>query len=275
MRSFRAMKALCAAFAMAAVLLVQGCLKTTQVYTIYPDGSGKCDVQMTFLGQMAAMIKMSGGMPDQETGQTKDPKEMIKESLKGKVYWDKLEAKDDVEGAYTITGVAYFEKLSDLSELEAKFEKTAEGYTFHLKQSNDDMAGIPGMDGEGGAEGPEAEQQKAMMKAMMAGFEMKIGVRMPGPVTKIEGFGKQEGRDATFLLSEADLMKMMDTKQKPPTQFTALCGADAEGVAAEHETFKKRLAELKAAAPAEEKKPEGEKAPEGEKKAEPKKDGDF
>src|SRR6185503_7519834 len=52
--------------AKAAVVVVAlstaGCLKSDDTITIYPDGSGKIDTKMTFIGLMAQMIKMGGNM---------------------------------------------------------------------------------------------------------------------------------------------------------------------------------------------------------------------
>lgn len=232
-------------------LALTGCLRSMQTYTIYPDGSGKAEVKITLLGMMAQAAKMAkqqGGMEGQQ-----DPLDQIKESLSGKVWWKDLEAKEGEAGTYVLSGTAYFD---DVSEVELKdgsiqFAPEGDGYKLTIQQEAD-MPGGMGGEGEGTPEQQaQAEQMKAMIKGMLAGFEMSINVKLPGDVTAMDGFAEKEGRKAWIKIDEQALIKMIDANEKPPETMVATCGA-AGDIQAEWDAFKKELAEAKAGAPAEE-----------------------
>jgi len=279
------------ATAFAATVSLSGCLKMTQSYTLYPDGSGKCDVKMTFMGMMANMMKMAKQMGPDAMGpggeKPEDPRDAVKNALKGKVYWDTIEEKDTEAETYTITGTGYFENVADvvLEDGPINFGPDGDGFKFSMKQKGDLGEGMPGMPGmPGGEEGqdpnsPEAQQMKAMMKGMMAGFEVKISVQLPGAVKAVEGFSGQEGRVAFFKIGEEEFGKIMDKQLKLPELLTATSGPADAGLQAEWDAFKTKLAEVKAkslAAQAEAEKKaaeeakkaeeEAKKAPEGEQK---------
>ncbi|MFC1705581.1 hypothetical protein ACFL59_02020 [Planctomycetota bacterium] len=263
------------AFALTAALSTSGCIKTLQNFTIYPDGSGKCEIKMTFLGMMAQMMKMGGemgGMTGPDGQQMQDPKQAVKEALKGKVYWDTIEGKETEAETYTITGTGYFDNVTDLDldDGSISFGPDGDGFKFSMTQKSklgEGMPGLPpGLGGEGDVDpkSPQAEQMKTMAKAMLAGFEMKVNVRLPGEIMTIEGFGAHEGRAATFRLGEDQLHKMIDQDEKPPEVLTAVSGPAGEGLQAEWDGFKEKLAEVKKAQEeADKAEAEGEKKDEG------------
>ena len=266
---------------LAAALSLTGCLKSDETITLYPDGSGKIQLKTTLLGMMAQMAKM-GGMPGEE-GQgggagKADPFKAIKDGFGGKVYWANLKAEDGPNGEYMLSGTGYFENVNDVQRKNGKisFQKdpAGEGHLFELAgEMPNELSGGPG------ADGPEAEQQKQMqemMKGMLAGFDMKVTVVMPGAVKTAEGMKPTEGRNAVFALTEKDVLAIMDKKMTPPKEMKVTSGAPGS-LDTEIAAFKEELAKAKAAS-AEGAKPapaapkgEGEKkAPEGDKGGEKK-----
>ncbi|RME74668.1 MAG: hypothetical protein D6776_04765 [Planctomycetota bacterium] len=244
---------------LAVATALTGCIKSKQYWTIYPDGSGKVEIENTLMGMMAQMAKMGGQMgPD--AGEAQDPYQMIKESVKGKVYWSDFEAKDGPNGEYVLKGTAYFENINDVStgddeDSKLVWKKNDDG-SFSLVMQNDEategLPGMPGM-GEGGEpsspeEKAQQEQMKAMMMGMLAGFEVKIAFTGPGEVTDMKGFQTKDGRTVAFTLTEDDVKALMNKEKTPPKQLSATFAAPGEGLAAEFEAFKKALAEAKAKA---------------------------
>lgn len=226
-------------------VVATGCLRISQMFTIYPDGSGKAEIKVTLMGMMAAQAIGAAGQGGQ------DPADQIREMVKGKVFWKDLQAGPGDAGTFVMSGTGYFEDIADV-ELEQgglTFVKTEDG-GYKLEISGGDMAGgIPGMPG-GGMDGMPDEQKAQMkqrLKGLLAGFEVKMGFTLPGTVTAIEGFTDHEARSAYFRLDEEAVGKIMDEETKPPSGMMAISGGDAEGLAAEWEAFKKELAEAKAA----------------------------
>jgi hypothetical protein len=273
--------------ALVAALATAGCLKSDETITIYPDGSGKIQLKTTLTGMMAQMAKMGaqGGMQGMggPGGEAPDPFKTIKDSLGGQVYWANLESKDGPAGEFMLSGTGYFEDINKVERKNGKisFSKatTGEGYELHVEGDTDQLKNGPlggmGGDGDDANKTPEQKQQeemaKQMAKSMMAGFDMKLSVIMPGAVTAAEGMTPGEGRKAVFALGEKELIEIMDGKRQPPKAMKVSCGAADPAVDGEMATFKKELAEAKAAAEKEKaagaaKKPEAEKKPAGEKK---------
>jgi hypothetical protein len=247
--------------AKAAVIVVAlstaGCLKSDDTITIYPDGSGKIDTKMTFIGMMAQMIKMGGNMqpPGGEGGapEKADPFTPLKKNFDGSVYWKNLKAEDGAEGQYTLSGQGYFEDVNKIKKEQGQvsFKKNEDGSTTFAMKS-DDLNGPMGGGKDGKELSPEQEQmQKQMMesmKPMLAGLDMKVTVVMPGAVKNAAGFKASEGRKAIFSMDEKTLLAIMDKKQEPPKELSITAGpADEKTIADEMASFKKELAEAKVA----------------------------
>lgn len=248
--------------ALVGVLAIAGCFKSDQTITVYPDGSGKIQAKATVLGMMAQMIKMGGGPggpgggPD---GEKADPFDILKQNTGDKVYWTNLKAEDGPAGEYILSGVGYFEDMNQIvtkeGEKNMSFKKEGDGYVFEMKGQFDELSkGMPGGDApEGGKMSPEQEQQQKqmleMMKGMMAGFDMKMRVVMPGTVKSAIGLKAGEGREASFALGEKEILAIMDKKQEPPKEMRVVSGpADDKALEAEIATFKKELADAKVVA---------------------------
>ncbi|GIW72022.1 MAG: hypothetical protein KatS3mg102_1564 [Planctomycetota bacterium] len=258
-------------FVPAVLALASGCIKAKQHWTVYPDGSGKVEIENTLMGMMAQMVKMGAQMA-QQGGEGADPFEMIKDSVKGEVYWTDLQARDGPDGSYILSGTAYFTDISKVATGEQQsgieFRKNDDGsFTLTFKQDKSAMQGLPGMSAEGEDEqSPEEkaqqEQMKAMMMGMLAGFEMQIAVTMPGAVSSVEGFGHTDGRSASFTIGEEQVKKYMAKQASPPDKLVVTSAAPGPELEAEFAAFQKALAKAKAEAEAARPAEQGEQQPE-------------
>lgn len=265
--------------AVAATVALSGCVKTDQIFTLYPDGSGKVELKAILQGQIAMVFQML--MQQQGTDNIET---IVKQSfrLDGIAGWKDLKAEPNDDGTFTVTGTAYFEDINKVK---------SEGTRLEFKR----IGGAPA-DGGGdtqpreGAEGYEVtvgqrsldrmpqemppeqrEQILGMARGMLAGFETKTVVVMPGLVKEAEHC-KVDGRKATHTLVEEDVIRAIEEGKRPaPTRVVS--GPAVPEVAAEHEAFKKELAEVKAAAAAQGKGGPEPKKSGPEKKPEPKKGG--
>ncbi|HVY61888.1 MAG TPA: hypothetical protein VHF22_09555 [Planctomycetota bacterium] len=266
-------------FATQAVVLValaasSGCLKSDETITVYPDGSGKIQMKTTLLGMMAQMVKaggmggmggMGGGPGGRRGGQQpQDPIDMIKKDFKN-VYWTDLKSEDGPSGELILSGTAYFDDVNRVGTGEQKIsfkkDEAGDGHKLDLMLSNrlqDQLKqGMGGDDDGGGKQTPEQEQMakqaKEMVKAMLAGFDVKVKVVMPGAVKSADGMkATGEGsREALFALGEKDVEAMMDKKQEAPkSEMHIVSAAPDAALDKEIEAFKKELAAAKEAAAA-------------------------
>jgi hypothetical protein len=247
-------------------LALAGCIKSEQTFTIYPDGSGKVEINQTLMGMMASMMKGEnpmGGDEDGAPGKKPDPFEMIRKGVGGKVYWTNLKTSDGPNGEFTISGTGYFENVNDIKPEKGTltFTKADDGGSiFEMTQEMPDElkgGGFPGMAPARPGEKPTPEeeaqrkQMMEMMKGMLAGFEARITVVMPGAVKSAEGMKPADGRKAEFKMTEQDMVGMMDSQKLDsiPTRFKVVSAAPS-GIDAEFEAFKKDLAAAKEASKA-------------------------
>jgi hypothetical protein len=228
------------ALLVAGIGLATGCMKTEQRFTMYPDGSGKMAMKQTIFKDMAAMVKSQA----QEGGKPFDPASMLKDGMPGKVYWSNVKAVDNADGSLTITGTGYFENVSDLKPEKGtiSFAKDGDGYVFEMTQPMPDE--FKAQPGETADQKNQREQGMAMMKGMMAGFEMTMGVTMPGAIKASEGMEKKDDRNAEYKMTDKDLTDIMDQKKQPVSKMRVTCGASTAD--AEMAAFKKELEAAKA-----------------------------
>jgi len=143
-----------------------GCLKSNQTYTIYPDGSGKAEIRMSFLGMFGQMAKSGGQMGEQE-GPRPDPFDQVRKTMDGKVYWSNLHTEDGDDGSWTIAGTAYFEDVNQLKPKQGNisFKKNEDGgNTFEMVTESDEMKQLAG--GDDSKKTPEQKQQEEATRAM-------------------------------------------------------------------------------------------------------------
>jgi hypothetical protein len=259
-------------------IALSGCIKSEQTFTIYPDGSGKVEARQIVLGMMAQMLRAGGGMPGMEGAERhggprmpQNPYDLLKKGVRGKVYWTDLKTEDGPSGEMIVSGTAYFENVNELRPENGSlaFEKTADGgFVFSMSQEIPErmkrsLSGLEGQKGEKPTPEEEAQRQQmvAMMKAMIAGFEMKISVVMPGEVKSAEGLSSTEGRRASLALGEQDVFDIMEKKKEPPSSLKVVSGP-ASASEKEVTEFKKALAAAKEQAEKESAKGEAPKKPE-------------
>jgi hypothetical protein len=274
-----------------AVIALSGCLKAEQVFTIYPDGSGKVEIKQTLFGpaamglraQMQGQGRGPGGGGDRPGRGPRDIADVLKRSMRGKVYWANLETGDGEMGEIVLSGSGYFENIADIKSDIVNLTFAPDeggGHVLSLSAQIPDrfkrqLAGLTGM-GRGGAPlTPEEEQRKAMLKPMLAGFDLTFVVIVPGEIKSSEGPATTEGRKATLRIGEDQVETFADLSKAPPAM--KIVSGPSTVTAEEIAAFKKELEAAKAAALAEEEpakpaaeqpKPalEGGKKPEDEKR---------
>ena len=226
-----------------------GCLKLKQEFLVMPDGSGK----MTMTIAMKADPNLPGGKGMSAADMMAEDPEKMNKGMPGVVAVTR--PKEEKKDGWTyITFSAYFDDVNKMSMkqgdqedaptmLDAKFAKQGDGYVFELmgKGAGDAAKQLGGDDAP-----PEAKAQiEAMLKEMLAGFEMKFGVKLPGAVTEVTGFTVKEGREASFAISDKDLAKPGDMKKlENAKSMKAVCGA-SQISAADEAAWKAEVAKAK------------------------------
>jgi hypothetical protein len=229
-----------------------GCLKFKQEFVLMPDGSGKMVMTIAMKPPEGAPAGEGGGLTLNEM-MSEDPDKMAKE-MPGIVAMTR--PKEEKKDGWTyLTFAAYFEDFNKVAVkqgegddaqtmFDGKFTKQGDGYVFELfGKGAGDATGL--LAGQEDAPPEGKAQLEAMMKQMLAGFEMKFGVKMPGAVKEISGFTVKNGRDASFTLSEKDLSKPADMKKMETLKsMKAVCGASTL-TAAEQDAWKAEVAKAK------------------------------
>ncbi len=268
--------------AVAAMIALSGCVKTDQIFTLYPDGSGKVELKTILQGQLAMVFQML--MQQQGTDNIET---IVKQSfrLDGIAGWKDLKAEPNDDGTFTVTGTAYFEDINKVKSEGTRLEFKRIGGA--PAAGGDDTRPRAGGDGAEGYEvtvgqksldrmpqemSPEQRDQiLGMARGMLAGFETRTVVLMPGLV-KEAAHCTIDGRKATHVLTEEDVIQAIEDGKRPaPTRV--VCGPAVADVEKEHAAFLKELAEVKAASAAQGGKPAEPKKGGPEKKPEPKKGG--
>ena len=118
---------------MAASVVAAGCVKSAQTYTVYPDGSGKVEIQMTLMGQAAMMAQGQMGQGGQ------NPADQIRKELQGKVYWTDLTAGPGPAGSFELKGTGYFEDVTQVAPKDGSlvFQAEGDGHKIVLTQKMD------------------------------------------------------------------------------------------------------------------------------------------
>lgn len=211
-----------------------GCLKLKQDFTLMPDGSGKMTFTISTKANPAAPGGEEGGGLTLAEMMSEDPDKMAKE-MPGIVALTR--PKEEKKDGWTqLTFEAYFDDFNKVAlkqgegddaqtMFDGKFTKQGDGFVFELFGKGAGEAAGPL--GGGDDAPPEAQKQlEAMLKEMLAGFEMKFGVKLPGAVTEISGFSVKNGREASFTLTDKDLAKPADMKKLETLKsMKAVCGA--------------------------------------------------
>ncbi|HEX7899004.1 MAG TPA: hypothetical protein VF950_14670 [Planctomycetota bacterium] len=229
-----------------------GCLKFKQEFTLMPDGSGKMQLTIATKPNPAAPVGEGGGITLQEM-MSEDPDKMGKE-MPGIVAMTR--PKEEKKDGWTyLTFSAYFEDFNKVAikqgegddaqtMFDGKFSKQGDGFVFELfgKGAGDAAGPLGGADDAP----PEAKaQMEAMLKQLLAGFEMKLGVKLPGAVTEISGFAVKEGREASFVLSEKDLGKAADMKKMEAVKSMKAVSGASQVSEAELAAWKAEVAKAK------------------------------
>ncbi len=228
---------------------VCGCMKIREEILVLPDGSGR--LTLTF----AIPSKGEAGKFTQMELTSGDPDE-IQDKVRGLVALTRptVEEKD---GAVRIRMTGYFDDLNAVKFMddgegakakpkqEFSFRRDGEAFTLEVRGNL-----LADDEPERKGDAPDREKlREEMTRAMFAGFELRQEVRLPGPVTAIDGFGSKEGRGAGYAVAERDLRTAADRKRITSVLlFRASCGRSEVGEA-EAAEFRRELEKARAAWP--------------------------
>jgi hypothetical protein len=252
--------------AAAVVLVVPGCFKVKQEFTVYPDGSGKMEIRTGFnakaiedaLGALGGQMGGGGGMggPDID-----DPTEItiedLDEDMQGFVAFTRPKVEETADGWTYVSFTGYFEDVNKVkiygegegdeksTRATMSFEATDNGYVLTIQnrlgpgdqEKMDELDEVP----------PEmAGMVQAMMDMMLQGFSMEERYHLPGEILEVEGIPVHEGRVASRKIEQGDIQSMADLKKIAQTnKIRIVCGAsqvDPE----EMREFKMELEQAKA-----------------------------
>lgn len=231
---------------LAALVLLSGCMKVREEFVILPDGSGR------FTLHLAIKTRGEAAKFTEQEMLSGDPEE-IEDKVRGIVALTRptLEEKD---GVTHLRMTAYFDDINAVKFMDEgeggkakpkqEFAFRREGETFVLEVKGNLLSDEAPE--RGGADPELAKQRDEFFKSMFAGFEFRQEMRLPGPVTTVEGFQSREGRVASYVVGEKDLQKAADQKKiNAVTRFKAAT-AKSEVSDAEAAGFRKELEKAKA-----------------------------
>lgn len=227
--------------------LLGGCLKFKQQVQIMPDGAGRI---------ILTLASRETGEDDKLTVaemMSEDPDKMA-QSFPGIVAMSRpTEVKKD--GWNHVTVEFFFEDINKVKLVneddgkvmqEFSFRKEGDGHVLEVKAGGaDPLGGVPGA-GEGELPPEVKKQIEEMIKPMLAGFEMRLSVAMPGPVKESGAFREKEGRRAAFALEEKDIAGFDDFKKFEALKSVKIASGPADLPAAEQADFKAAFEKAKA-----------------------------
>lgn len=227
--------------------LLAGCLKFKEEVQVMPDGSGRIVLSVSSK-ETGEENKMSMGELMSE-----DPDKMDK-TLPGIVAMSRpVEEKKD--GWTKVTVEFFFEDLNKVKLVneddgkvmqEFSFRREGAGHVVEFKSGAADELGAD-LGGNDAELPPEAKKQmEEMVKQMLAGFELRIGVLMPGAVTEAGAFKEKEGRRAAFSIGEKDIAGFGDFKKFEAVKSVKVVSGASDVPADEQAAFKAAFEKAKA-----------------------------
>lgn len=217
-----------------------GCLKFEEELTILPDGSGKLVYRFAMNPELSKM----GGAEEKdplEEFMSSDPAE-FENNAAGIVAMARPE-RIEIGGWKGLKLTLYFEDINAMKlgdgEKKTAFSFKKEGDGFALEVIDRQFEGKP-------EESETSEEMKKrmeeMFKKMMAGFDYKATVKLPGAVKTMAGYTMKEGRTASMAVGEKDIQAQQDMKKLSSRK--AACGP-SEVTDSETAAFRKELAAAK------------------------------
>ena len=187
-----------------------GCMQMEHVTTLYPDGSGKLVMTIGRQKSMISIMEQLGGAPVEAVDVFEDITDPVKldANARGIVAWSKPKKEEDGDWIrWTTTG--YFQDISKVKlyvtmgalgqpkermlAFSGKMERMEDGHTLIVK--NDVGLVLKQL-----FESAEAERAKTLLaqaKLLFDGMKIRMGVTVPGKVTKAKGFMESKGRTAS------------------------------------------------------------------------------
>src|SRR5579872_3776787 len=182
-----------------------GCMKVREELLVLPDGSGRMTLSFTIPanGEAAKFTEteLSSGDPDE-----------IQDKVRGLVAMTRPRMEKN-DGAVVIRMTAYFEDINAVKFMddgEGAKAKPKQEFSFHRDGESftvEVRGNLLADDGpEPKANAPELQKlREEINRAMYTGFELRQEVRLPGPITAIDGFASKDGRVAGYSVGEKEL----------------------------------------------------------------------
>lgn len=234
-----------------AAVLTAGCVKHKHETIIFPDGSGKIQIDLSvneeIFEQMRSMVPGASEMDEPDLAAK------FVENIEGVsgITTPKQQSKD---GWLSASFAVYFEDINKVKifqdgmggrqeTVRFSFKKQGEGFVLEIDDqtlADEQVERLNEMDEE------QLEMAWTMVKSMFEGMELTQTITLPGTITTAEGFDKNEKRSASISYSGDkfetldDVLKLAKiTKRKVVSGRSEISEKDAQA-------FKKELDEAKA-----------------------------
>jgi hypothetical protein len=228
-----------------------GCLRMKQDLLVFADGSGKMTFAIGVSQAFLDKLKEMGGDSGFEEKMGIDPEDL--ETVEGIVAFAKP-IEETRDGWRTFTVTAYFEDIGKVKFWEKDEEEKKLQISFSFKKEGDGhvleiddrmMAGVKPDEMPEEAKAQIWDQVKDLLK----GFEIATIVKMPGKVITADRYVNKDGRVASTKVTEESIKSLDDLgKNMNPAKRKVVCGRN-EASDADVASFKKELADAKAAWP--------------------------
>ena len=205
---------------MLAVSLVAGCLETTQVVTLNPDGSGK--VVFKTIAPSMNFMQPKNEKADPDKAARDAMADLIKTS-KGVDAWADLVCKPTDDGKNETSGVAYFSDFSKLhlqpfSDNNGKWTVAGNAGTLEFRMDKKSAASKPepkAMTDEEVAAAIKAaraqyQQTRQMMAAFMGTLKVDMTYILPGTLGEVQGFTKTDKGGVQMVMEGKKVLEVMD-----------------------------------------------------------------
>lgn len=231
-----------------AALLLSGCLKFEQVLTVYPDSSGKLELQLGLEREGGKAAALLGKKPLSEISL-----KAISEASKGFVGWSR--PRSQTRGDFTFLEMTgYFEDVNHISigplgdgaPPEIAFKRARDG-TCELRYTHDAVARVlkemQELQAPLGKRVDKGELLvlRALARELLSECELTLTCRMPGQILQARGM-EVEGRDAKAHFDVDWVLDMMKRPRKVREGLAfKITSARGEDLAEEMAAFRREM----------------------------------
>ncbi len=220
--------------ALAAAVLVAGCIETKQDVTLNPNRSGKMRVELIMSDMPFAMTPQNEA-PDPQVTAKRFAKSVL-DGSKGVETWSDVAVERTEDNRNRFTGTAYFPDFTAMNLQAGKMqgvtlEKTDDGGMLLRLQPQQQPDAAPGGPETGtppaepqstpemteqemqqrlAAERAKWQQMKPMMAMTIGKMRMDATFRLPGKLVEVKGFRKTPDDSVQFVFDGAKVLEVID-----------------------------------------------------------------